>query len=404
MMISIPDHSLHSFPTTGNCGLRRILIVRLGAMGDVIHGLPVAAALRRLFSEIEIGWVVERRWIDLLGSPVVEPGSATDAGQESLPRERFARQPLVDRIHVADTFAWRKKPLARSTRRAFCALVSELRRTKYDAAIDLQGSWKSALLTGLSGAPLKVGFHQPRESGASAFYNRKVAASGRHVIEQNLSLLAGLSGLLGNAASAESTEFFVSSPRAVLPERVEDASWLETELGRRGLAGRHFAVINPGAGWGAKCWPAERYAEVARALAELGLFSLINYGPAEEALARTVEAAASGTALGISCTISQLTAIMRKARLFVGGDTGPMHLAAALCVPVVALFGPTDPARNGPYAARSVVLRHASSVTDHSRHAAAEPGLLAISTEQVVAAAHQLLGDNAEACKEETVV
>lgn len=395
----MPDHSSHNFPTTGNRESRRILIVRLGAMGDVVHGLPAVAALRELLPQIEIGWVIERRWMDLLGSP---PGNS-EAGLANLPRGRSVRQPLVDRIHVADTFAWRKKLLAPDTRRAFWALISELRRTRYDAAIDLQGSWKSALLTGLSGARMKVGFRQTREAGAGLFYNHRVSASGGHVIEQNLSLVTVLSELLGEPCAGDKKEIVTSPPRALLPERTEDEGWLETELAARGLAGRRFAVLNPGAGWGAKCWPAERYGEVARALAKLGLASLINYGPTEEALARAVETAASGAAVGISCTISQLVAITRKACLFVGGDTGPMHLAAALGIPLVALFGPTDPVRNGPYAARAVVLRHGSSVTDHSRHAAAEPGLLAIRAEQVIAAAHQLLGDNAEARKEGTV-
>ena len=347
-----------------------MLIVRLGAMGDVIHGLPVAAALRRSFPAVEIGWIIERRWKDLLG------------------------QPLVDRVHLADTFAWRKQPFANETRRQLFGLIWELRQARYDVAIDIQGAWKSALLTGLSGARLRLGFREPREAGAGIFSNRTVQAVGAHVIEQNLSLLAGL----------DQAESKLTPPQPVLPVRNEDEVWLDEELSRRGLAGRPFAVINPGAGWGAKCWPAERYGAVAQALAQLGLVSLINYGPAEEQLAREVEVAAAGSAVALSCTISQLIAVIRRARLFVGGDTGPMHLAAALDVPVVALFGPTDPARNGPYSARAVVLRHASSATDHTRRREPEAGLLAIETGEAIAAARQLLTGSAGTCKEETVV
>jgi heptosyltransferase-1 len=353
-------------------------------MGDVIHGLPAAAALRAWFPGIELGWVIERRWADLLGS-------ATPAINGEAPATaRSARQPLVDRIHLADTFTWRKHPLAPETRREFSRLLGNLRRLHYDAAVDLQGSWKSAVLAGLSGARLKLGFRSPREAGAGIFYNRKIAAAGRHVIEQNLSLAAGLArslpvdpGLIAQTMAAP--------PRVVLPERAEDERWVTAELAHHDLAGRPLAVINPGAGWGAKCWPAERFGQVARALAEWGLSSLINFGPNEQALAQTVEQTAAGAASPVSCTIGQLIALLRRAGLFVGGDTGPLHLAAALGVPVVALFGPTDPARNGPFAAPAVILRHASSLTDHARRAATEAGLLAIGVDEVVAAARHLL-------------
>jgi len=118
---------------------------------------------------------------------------------------------------------------------------------------------------------------------------------------------------------------------------------------------------------------------------------VINYGPGEHELARAAEAASDGTAVAMSCSISELIALTRRARLFVGGDTGPLHLAAALKVPVVALFGPTDPARNGPYGSRSIVLRNSASKTSLSHTSDADPGLLQITTEEVVRAAQQLL-------------
>ena len=143
--------------------------------------------------------------------------------------------------------------------------------------------------------------------------------------------------------------------------------------------------------WGAKRWPAERYGDVARKLAKQGVRSILNSGPGEEELARVAEATSDGAARAMSCTISELIALTRRARLFIGGDTGPLHLAAALRVPVVAIFGPTDPARNGPYGTRSVVLRSAESVTSHARRAAADEGLLAIGSAAVVAAACELM-------------
>ena len=156
---------------------------------------------------------------------------------------------------------------------------------------------------------------------------------------------------------------------------------------------RGFAILNPGAGWGAKRWPAERYGEVAKVLAQDGLCSLINHGPGEEELAAAVEAASAGAARKISCSVSELIALTRRARLFIGGDTGPMHLAAALKIPVVAIFGPTNPARNGPFGTRSIVLRSASSMTDHARRREPEQGLLEITADEVVAAARKLLRD-----------
>jgi heptosyltransferase-1 len=122
--------------------------------------------------------------------------------------------------------------------------------------------------------------------------------------------------------------------------------------------------------------------------------SILNYGPGEEELVRAAEAASGGTARAMTCTLTELIALTRRARLFVGGDTGPLHLAAALRVPVVAIYGPTDPARNGPYGTRSVVLRSAESVTSHARRAEADEGMLGIGSEEVVGAARELMASD----------
>jgi heptosyltransferase-1 len=153
----------------------------------------------------------------------------------------------------------------------------------------------------------------------------------------------------------------------------------------------NFAILNPGAGWGAKQWPPERYGEVAIALAVQGVQSLINFGPGEETLARAAESSSRGAAKTVSCSIAELIALTRRASLFIGGDTGPMHLAAALRVPVVGIFGPTNPARNGPFKTPSVILRSPESVTTHRRHAQPDEGLLAIQPAEVVRAALDLL-------------
>jgi heptosyltransferase-1 len=341
---------------------QRLLIVRLGAMGDIIHTLPAATALRRAFPETMIGWVVEDRWAELLCA-LPEPRSGP----------RSPRRPLVDRVHTVNTKTWRKYPFSVQTWEQIAAGLSELRAPRYDLAVDFQGSLRSALLGRWSGAPVTYGVTQPRENIASMFYTRQMMARGRHIVEQNLSL--------AEAVAHRSLEI----PHIEFPH--DEA--VEKQIASRNLG--EFVLLNPGAGWGAKRWPAERFGQVAQRLAKDGIKSLVNFGPGEESLARSVEDASSGSALRIACSLTELIAFTHRARLFIGGDTGPMHLAAALGVPVVALFGPTDPARNGPFGTHGAVLRSPNSPTTHARRAQADAGLLEIGVDQVVTAAHQLL-------------
>jgi heptosyltransferase I len=233
------------------------------------------------------------------------------------------------------------------------------------------------VLAKLSGARSVFGFAQPREPVARIFYHRRVPARGAHVVEKNLSLAAAAAGC---DLSCGAVEF----AREEIAESQCD-HWLE----KRGIG--QFVLLNPGAGWAAKQWPTERYGQLAKRLGELGVQSLVNAGPGEQDLARDLENASQGTALAFAGSIPQLIALTRRASLLVGGDTGPMHLAAALGIPVVAIFGPTDPERNGPYRTASVVLRSPASATNHSR-SRADPALLTIRTEEVFAACQKLLG------------
>jgi heptosyltransferase I len=350
--------------------LKRLLIVRLSAMGDVIHTLPAVHALREAFPAAHIGWLIEERWAELLGAP----GS---------PRRgpRSALRPLVDEVHTVDLKAWGKSPFSILTLQRAATVWNDVRDAGYDAAIDLQGAMRSALLARLSGARVVCGAAEPRESPASLWYTRKVLAHGRHVVEQNLSVARALAEHPGETLSPDISRDFPHDPRA--------EARIEQRLAEYGIG--DFAILNPGAGWGAKRWPAERYGEVARALADRGVRSILNYGPGEEELVRAAEAASAGAARATSCTVTELIALTRRARMFIGGDTGPLHLAAALRVPVVGIYGPTDPARNGPYGARSIVLRSTESVTSHARRAAADEGLLGIGSDAVAAAANKLL-------------
>ncbi len=351
--------------------VERLLIVRLSAMGDVIHTLPAVQALREALPQAHIGWLIEERWAELLCAP-----GASRRGQRS------AARPLVDEVHIVKLKAWGKSPFSLSTLQRAATVWNDVRGARYDAAIDLQGAIRSALLARLSGARVVYGAAEPREAPASLWYTRRVVAQGRHVIEQNLSVVEA-------ALQNMQTPLPVQRLPVELPCDAASQARIEKMLAEHGVC--DFAILNPGAGWGAKRWPAARYGEVAQRLAELGVRSILNYGPGEEELAQAAEAASGGTARAMSCTITELIALTRRARLFVGGDTGPLHLAAALQVPVVAIFGPTDPARNGPYGTRSIVLRSAESVTSHARRVEADEGMLGIGSQSVVAAARELL-------------
>jgi heptosyltransferase-1 len=370
--VSFESNSLDITPETK---IERVLIVRLSAMGDVIHALPAVHFLRQAFPQAFIGWLIEERWAELLCAP-------------GAPRRgpRSSSRPLVDEVHTVNLKEWRKSLFSISTLQHAAKVWNDVRDIRYDVAVDLQGAMRSAVLARWSGARAVYGAAEPREAPASLWYTRRVVARGRHVIEQNLSVAEALVGHRGVMTPAELPR---DLPRD-LPKEPQAEQCIEQRLAELGIG--EFAILNPGAGWGAKRWPPARYGEVARKLADQGVGSILNYGPGEEALVRAAEAASGGAAQTMSCSVSELIALTRRARLFIGGDTGPLHLAAALRVPVVAIFGPTDPARNGPYGARSIVLRSAESVTSHARRATPDEGLLAIGSDAVVAAARELIG------------
>ncbi len=347
--------------------LDKFLIVRLGSMGDIIHTLPAVTALRQAFPSAEIGWIVEEKWAELLCT-LLEPRSGP----------RSPRRPLADRVHTVDTKNWRNHLVSTQTWERVAASLSELRAPAYEQALDFQGAARSALLARWSGAPVVWGVREPRENIASMFYTRQVIAHGTHILEQNLSLAAGFAGRP------------LPVPIPDFPK--DDAATKRADDWLRANAISKFILLSPGGGWGAKQWPAERYGVVAAELAHYGVKSVVNFGPGEEDLARTLVAASNGGAISLRSSLAELIALTRRSTLFIGGDTGPMHLAAALRVPVVAIFGPTNPARNGPYGTRNIVLRSSLSQTSHARRQQPDPGLLQITPDDVVAAAAKLLG------------
>ena len=358
----IPHESSGSLQTLPR--FESLLVVRLSAMGDIIHTLPAVAALREALPDVTIGWLIEERWAELL---------CTLRYPRSGPRS--PQRPLIDRVHSVNTTEWRRAPLSFNTWQQMAVGLSQLRGIQYDAVIDFQGAIRSALLGRWSGAPIIFGSAQPRENAASMLYTRKVlTTNSTHVVEQAVTLARAIAPNL----PAQSDLKFPVDPEA------------ERKIAKLATGIDKFAILNPGAGWGAKRWPAERYGEVAKELAKDGITPFVNYGPGEDNLATAVESASEGAAKKITCSISELIALTRRASIFIGGDTGPLHLAAALKIPVVAIFGPTNPARNGPFETRSIVLRSATSITDHSRRSGPEQGLLEITVPEVVAATRTL--------------
>ena len=317
--------------------MNRILIVRLGALGDVVHAIPVAAALRRAFPAARIDWLVSAKH-----------------------REILDLVPVIDRrLVVSDRPAPGSGP-SDPKGTSLLAAIRELRSSRYDVAIDLQGLIKSAVLARASGAPRVVGFaaRYSRERIARLFYTDAYdpgrgglydPRETRHVVDINLGLL----GMLGIDAPAR--EFPI--------EAVDSAT---ARIAREQTGGR-YALLNPGAAWPNKRWPPERLAAIAGELfARHGLKSVVLWGPGEEALASEVAAGANGAAVVSPRTnIADVVALARGAAVMVSGDTGPTHIAAAVGTPIVGIYGPTRPARNGPMSPLDVTVSRDSVCQCH---------------------------------------
>ncbi|MES2220452.1 MAG: glycosyltransferase family 9 protein [Acidobacteriota bacterium] len=349
-------------------------MVRLGAMGDILHALPAVTSLRAALDAnhpaSQIGWAIEPQW-----SPLLCAESAADNS------DRGPQKPLVDQLHRVPAKAWARQPLSLSTLREIQQLRRSLRDQHYDICIDLQGAIRSAWIGRMAKAPRMIGEADPREPLARWLFRERIATTGVHVVEQANEVV--------NAVFNDALPY--QSPALPLDPVAEDAC--DKWLAERGID--RFVLMNPGAGWGAKCWPAERYAAVAAELPALGFATVVNIGPGESKLAVAFSSNPHARAFCMTGSIGQLMACTRRASLFIGGDTGPLHLAAALNIPVVGIYGPTNPARNGPYGTRAIVLRHPASKRDHTRRSEPETGLMTITVKDVLEAAQQLLQSGA---------
>jgi heptosyltransferase I len=336
---------------------QRFLIVRLSSIGDIVHALPAAAALAETFPRAQIDWVVERRHALLLHG-----------------------NPHLHRIVVLDTLKWRRHLASSMTWREIQHGLGDLRRTVYDAALDFQGLWKSAVVARCSLARERVGFAERwlREPSAAILYTQRISPREHvHVVEENLALVERL--------GAHSTRW-----QFPLPRNDEDDAYVDGRLAE--LRAERFIIVNPGGGWRSKCWSLQNYSALIRHWEGRSDEPIILTGsPSEESIiGEILHNADAERARYLPTTLVQFIALAKRARLFVGGDTGPLHLAAAVGTPIVGIYGPTDPVRNGPFAADDIALSNQGPI-NHTRRGANPEYLPGISVESVVAAVEKRL-------------
>jgi len=304
----------------------RVLIVKLGSIGDIVHTLPALAALRAELPQAEISWVAERSAAEILKD-----------------------NPVLDRLIEVDTKALRRGLMSGETLRAPRQQLRRLRASAFDVALDFQGLIKSASIARLSGARRVFGYARAglREPASSVFLSKRISIPPHtHVIRKALLLLQGA---LGISAPAE-----ISFPIGVTREAEAEADRAAAS------AGENYAILNPGGGWPTKLWSAERFGGLSDLLwASYRMRSLVTYGPGEEDLAEKVRRSSrSEKATPVSLSLKGFYSLAKRARVYVGGDTGPTHIAVAAGAPIVGLFGPTEWWRNGsPYSADICVER-----------------------------------------------
>jgi lipopolysaccharide heptosyltransferase I len=302
----------------------KVLIVKLGSIGDIVHTLPALAALRAGMPHAEISWVAERSSSEILKD-----------------------NPILDRLIEVDTKALRRGLMSGETLRAPRQQLRRLRASAFDIALDFQGLLKSASIARLSGARRVFGYSRTglREPASTVFLSKRISIPPHtHIIRKGLLLLQGAMGI---PVPAELS----------FPIGVDTAAKLEAERAAANTA-ENFAILNPAGGWPTKLWSAEKFGGLADLLwANYGMRSLVTYGPGEEELAEIVRRASrSEKAVPVSLSLKGFYSLAKRARVYVGGDTGPTHIAVAAGAPIVGLFGPTEWWRNGSPNARDICV------------------------------------------------
>jgi lipopolysaccharide heptosyltransferase I len=339
----------------------KILIVRLSALGDIVHALPVLAAIKKAMPDAQVDWLVEENYASILSIAAGLHRRIIVRAKRSFDTPEAISFGGLTGYHAAAKYLWNQG---------------------YEVALDLQGLIKSSIWARISFADRVIGFDAPnlREPQAAFLYSETVTPAGQqHVIDKNLSILSALQ------ITPDAIEMPLT-PHA----SAETTAAIETAGGPM-----RYIVINPGAAWPNKRWPPDRFGALAAMLHQhSGLRSLVTWGPSERELADTVVAASSGAATAAPATsVSDLAVLMREAALVVSGDTGPLHIAAAMGTPLVGLYGPTWPERNGPWDPQDVVISRANvCVCHHKRQCLrGSPCINEITLQEVVAASEQRL-------------
>ncbi|MDX1762942.1 MAG: lipopolysaccharide heptosyltransferase I [bacterium] len=298
--------------------MRKFLIVKPSSFGDVIHTLPVVTAIAEQINDCVIDWVVRPEFADVVSA-----------------------HPAIRRLIMFDREKWGRGSRVLQTAPELLRFTASLRQAKYDAVLDLQGLFRSALISSLSGAGVRVGFENARE-WAPIFYTRKVAVPDVqiHAIDRYQLFLSAL-GL-----EERPLDYGLRIPDDAVKR-------LETFLADSGVRPeKPLAVVNPNARWETKRWLPERFAALGdRLLTEAGVQVVFIGAPSEAAYVEELVSLSReklGNLAGAT-SLMELAALLQRADLMITCDSGPMHLAAAVGTPVVALFGPTDPVRTGPY-------------------------------------------------------
>ncbi len=303
-----------------------ILIIRLSSLGDILHTLPAFAELRTAFPDARIDWLVAEKC-------------------------RFLVSALrgVDTVHVLNTINLLRFPPDRRAWQGLLRLIRDLRNQHYDYSLDFQGLLKTSILGLLAGARLRLGFTRElvREYPAHWFYHRTLSRPREpvHVLQLNRMLAEKIGALAPSAAF----DFNVSA---------DDVAFVDSLLKKENRS--DFVIMNPGGGWPTKRWDLAKYGDLAKKIQlELGLPVAVTTGPGEESYYDAIaQRCGRPTPFHFPVSFLQLIPLYKKARLVIGGDTGPFHLACALGVPVVGIFGPTSPLRNGPWTGNEEVLAH----------------------------------------------
>ena len=294
---------------------KKILIVKPSALGDIIHTLPVLDVLTKNFPLAKIHWVVAKGLHTVLEN-----------------------HPMISKLWIIDKNKWKKLKAVKDTFQEIKTLRKKLKAENFDVVIDLQGLFRTGLISKFTGSDCIIGFKKARE-GATMFYTHKVNVEweGIHAINRYLKLLKPLE------CNIDQVEF----PFAPFKKEIPILKELPSK----------FAIIAPSAGKEANRWPAKRFGKLA---SRLNIASVIVSNQADAKIAEEVVVASNGKAVSIAgkTSIMELIAVIKKASFFISNDTGPMHIAAALNVPVFAIFGPANPIRTGPYGDIHTIIKN----------------------------------------------